>query len=120
MPPLLTSVGLFKAGAALAATGISAGAFGAHALGPRLGEKVATWNTASTYAFVNGVALLALSQHPVAGRKWAGSLITVGTCMFSGSIFALLLFRNKVGKIAGPITPLGGSLMILGYASLLF
>lgn len=99
------------------ATGIGAGAFGAHALAPRLGEKAPTWAMAAQYACFNGVALLAISQHPIYSRryaphstrsKWrvigysycmadlypavchcrsAGPLIAVGVTMFSGSIF---------------------------------
>lgn len=47
---------------------------------------------ASHYLITNGVALLALSQHPKFGRhRLAGPLILVGATMFSGSIFALLL-----------------------------
>ncbi|SGY79643.1 BQ5605_C008g05184 [Microbotryum silenes-dioicae] len=102
-------------------TGIMAGAFGAHALAPRLGEKTATWTMASHYAIVNGVALLAISQHPIYSKRWSAPLIIVGTTLFSGSIFALLLYREKMGaltKIVGPATPLGGLLMIGGYLSL--
>ncbi|SCZ98604.1 BZ3500_MvSof-1268-A1-R1_Chr7-1g09215 [Microbotryum saponariae] len=111
----------WKAGALLSSTGIMAGAFGAHALAPRLGEKTATWTMASHYAIVNGVALLAISQHPIYSKRWSAPLIIVGTTLFSGSIFALLLYREKMGaltKIVGPATPLGGLLMIGGYLSL--
>ncbi|GAA5927412.1 DUF423 domain-containing protein [Sporobolomyces koalae] len=113
----------WKAGALLSASGIMSGAFGAHALKGRLvGDQVATWSMASQYAILNGVALLAISQHPVHSKRLAVPLIIAGTTLFSGSIFALLLFKGKMGgftKIVGPSTPVGGLLMIGGYLSLL-
>ncbi|GAA5864502.1 hypothetical protein JCM5296_003219 [Sporobolomyces johnsonii] len=124
MPFLPASAALaWKAGAILTSTGIMSGAFGAHALAPRLGEKASTWTMASHYAIMNGVALLAISQHPVYSKRLAVPLIIAGTTLFTGSIFALLLYREKMGaltKIVGPSTPLGGLLMIGGYLSLLF
>ncbi|POY73731.1 hypothetical protein BMF94_3269 [Rhodotorula taiwanensis] len=113
----------WKAGALLTSSGIMAGAFGAHALAPRLGDKAATWGMASQYAILNGIGLLAISQHPVYSKRLATPLIIAGTTLFSGSIFALLLYREKMGaltKIVGPSTPVGGVLMIAGYLSLLF
>lgn len=67
------------------------------------------------------VALLAISQHPIHQKRLAVPLIIAGTTLFSGSIFALLLFKGKMGsltKIVGPSTPVGGLLMIGGYLSL--
>lgn len=34
--------------------------------------------------------------------------------MFSFSIFGLVLARERFGKVLGPVTPLGGTLMIAG------
>jgi len=67
------------------------------------------------------VALLAISQHPIHSKRLAVPLIIAGTTLFSGSIFALLLFKGQMGsltKIVGPSTPVGGLLMIGGYLSL--
>ncbi|KWU47408.1 DUF423-domain-containing protein [Rhodotorula sp. JG-1b] len=111
----------WKAGALLTSSGIMAGAFGAHALAPRLGDKAATWGMASQYMIFNGIGLLAISQHPVYAKRLATPLIIAGTTLFSGSIFALLLYRERMGaltKIVGPSTPVGGVLMIAGYLSL--
>lgn len=80
-----------------------------------------TWTMASQYMILNGVALLAISHHPVHAKRWAGPLIIAGTTMFSGSIFALLLYRERMGKwtrLVGPTTPVGGLCMIAGYLSL--
>lgn len=35
-----------------------------------------------------------------------------GTTMFSFSIFGLVLARERVGPVFGPMTPIGGMLMI--------
>lgn len=107
-----------------AATGISFGAFGSHGLRsrfPTLPERsLNSWSTASNYLIYNGLALLAVSLHPgvVSGIKknfrFAAGMILGGSLTFSGTIFALVLYREKVGKVLGPITPLGGMVMIGG------
>jgi uncharacterized membrane protein YgdD (TMEM256/DUF423 family) len=75
--------------------------------------------TGSSYLIYNGVALLALSAHPSVAlglRKYktAAGLIVGGVLVFSGSIFGLVLAREKLGKVLGPITPMGGLAMIAG------
>ncbi|KAM0747443.1 DUF423-domain-containing protein [Meredithblackwellia eburnea MCA 4105] len=110
---------LWKAGASLCLTGIGCGAFGAHLLGPRLGDKISVWSTGAQYLMFNGAALLAISQHPVYSRKLGGKLILAGTLCFSGSIFALLLLGKERVRFLGPVTPLGGVLMLAGYTTLL-
>ncbi|KAL7418543.1 hypothetical protein Q5752_007001 [Cryptotrichosporon argae] len=124
---------VFRTGAVLTATGISLGAFGAHALRsrfPSLPERsLANWGTASSYLVYNGLALLALSAHPrlapsassaLVPRSFrvAAALITAGAVVFSGSIVGLVLARERVGKVFGPLTPIGGTAMIAGYAIL--
>lgn len=75
--------------------------------------------TGSNYLIYNGIALLALSAHPSVSLglkryKTAAGLIVGGVLVFSGSIFGLVLARDKVGKVLGPVTPLGGLAMIAG------
>ncbi|KAI0639724.1 DUF423-domain-containing protein [Trametes polyzona] len=112
---------LWKTGALLAAAGIIAGAFGSHGLQKRPGitpEKLHAWQTASNYAIYNGLGLLAVSLHPrFALHRFAGPAIAVGSMIFSGSIMALILARDRL-KWMGPITPIGGSIMIAGYIAL--
>ena len=83
-------------------------------IGVRLYEKLFTPNVTFTislgypflsqYLIMNGVALLAISQHPRFGSttrgfgKYAGALIGGGALVFSGSIFLLLLDRQKSVK----------------------
>lgn len=99
------------------------GAFGAHALRSRFPNMPESshnsWMTGSSYLIYNGVALLALSAHPSVALglkryKTAAGLIVGGVLAFSGSIFALVLARDKVGKVMGPVTPMGGLAMIAG------
>jgi uncharacterized membrane protein YgdD (TMEM256/DUF423 family) len=111
------------------------GAFGSHGLRSKFPNlpptAITSWSTGSSYLIYNGIALLALSLHPKislpggsassslsgvgGGRlRLAGGMIIGGALAFSGSIFALVLFREKVGKVLGPVTPLGGLVMIAG------
>jgi len=100
------------------------GAFGAHGLRsryPALPEKLhANWGTASSYLIYNGLALLAISYHPglhssLKRYKAAPWMIGTGALVFSGTIFGLVLSRDgAVRKVLGPMTPLGGMLMIGG------
>ncbi|KZT05897.1 DUF423-domain-containing protein [Laetiporus sulphureus 93-53] len=112
---------LWKTGAILAGVGMLFGAFGAHGLKKRQGitpENINAWATASHYAIFNGLGLLLVSLHPrFATHKFAGPAIAAGGVVFSGSIIALVLAGDKL-RWMGPITPLGGSLMIAGYIAL--
>ncbi|KAJ7619132.1 hypothetical protein DFH06DRAFT_1342002 [Mycena polygramma] len=113
---------LWKTGSLTAAAGIIAGAFGAHGLKARgvSSESIASFQTGSHYAVFNGLALLLLSLHPrFSVHKFAGPAIAAGTLLFSGSIFALVLNRDRF-KFLGPVTPMGGMLMIAGYVTLAF
>jgi len=106
---------------------------GAHALKSTLEsrKKTVMWNTASSYQLLHAVAILSLAaicqQRGPNDNKGkdsgdngngkillAGKLMAVGTTMFSGSIYCLSL---NIGPkaILGPVTPLGGLLMIGGW-----
>ena len=113
------------AAAALGASGVAAGAFGAHALKKSLQARgtADSWRTAVSYQLVHSLALLALATREVdrsstvpyntAGKLWAS-----GTVLFSGSIYALSLGAGEKVKLLGPITPFGGLLMIGGWVAL--
>lgn len=49
------------------------------------------------------VGLLAISQHPVYAKRLATPLIIAGTTLFSGSIFALLLYRERYARRLTPV-----------------
>lgn len=115
---LATSGALFGLGA------VVLGAFGAHALEGRISlERADIWTTASQYLGWQGTALLALaaftwsSRTPAAANRLltvAGWLLIVGTLVFSGSLFILVL--SGIGAF-GAITPIGGLLLVAGWAS---
>lgn len=114
---------LFRTGAAFTATGMGLGAFGAHALKSRYPDMAEwtrqSWMTGSSYLIYNGLALMAISAHPSLpfGTKkvrTASGLIIGGALVFTGSIVGLVLNREQLGKVLGPLTPMGGVAMIAG------
>mmetsp|Transcript_7209 Transcript_7209/g.15382 ORF Transcript_7209/g.15382 Transcript_7209/m.15382 type:complete len:148 (+) Transcript_7209:134-577(+) len=117
---------------AMGASGVAMGAFGAHALKKALDQRgtAAMWQTATTYQLFHATAILSLattaaslssSSLPdpmsLASNKqhlMAGKLMGIGNLLFSGSIYCLALGIGPK-KILGPITPIGGLLMIGGW-----
>lgn len=106
--------------------GIILGAFGAHGLKGKVSvEKIASFEVGVRYQMINAIALLALASLRV---KISGSLrvafllVLLGVILFSGSIYGLTFQPNPSGitKVLGPITPLGGLLMIIGWILVLW
>ncbi len=110
----------FIIGAVLAALGVAAGAFGAHALRARLSpEMLSVFETGVRYHLIHALALLAVAW---AGTRWpggavnaAGWLFLAGTVLFSGSLYALTLSGIRA---LGAITPFGGVAFIAGWLTL--
>ena len=101
-------------GAALGLTGVIAGAFGAHLLRDRLSaEGLGSFQTGVRYQLLHAVALLLPLTHD---SRVAGWCMALGTVLFSGSIYLLVLLH---WKWLGPVTPVGGVLLISGWAALL-
>ena len=75
------------------------------------------WRTALLYQWLHALALLAVGQGRSARR---GTVICwlVGVVLFSGSLYVLALDSNQTW--AGPLTPLGGLILIVGWAWLWF
>lgn len=106
-----------KVAALMGCSAILLGAFGAHGLKERVTPyQLDSWKTAASYQLAHSVALLAAANS--ASSKWPGLLWTVGTTLFSGSIYALVApaLQWKVGIV----TPIGGLLMAGGWLALLF
>lgn len=101
-------------------TGVSLGAFGAHALDARLEalDTKAVWETAVDYQMWHALALLVLAWSPKASRRLsiAGACFGVGTLLFSGSLYWLAL---EGPRWLGPVTPIGGLLFIVGWLLLI-
>lgn len=97
------------------------GAFGAHALKRVLNaDQLLSWETGVRYQMFHALALLAVGLLIDRGfpLRPTLALFTAGTFLFSGSIYLLSL---EIGPRAflGPVTPLGGTLLIAGWAWLL-
>ena len=99
------------------------GAFGAHALAARLSADMqAIWHTAVQYQFYHALALLAVGLLARQGMTGAGVAtatvcFAVGTLIFSGSLYVLAFSGIRW---LGAITPIGGVLLIVGWAALLW
>jgi uncharacterized membrane protein YgdD (TMEM256/DUF423 family) len=98
--------------------GILLGALGAHALEETLLERgtESAWNTAVLYHLFHAVALLAagvwLRTEPRRLLTAAAICWLAGTLAFSGSLYWLSL--GGPGFL-GPITPLGGLILMAGW-----
>jgi uncharacterized membrane protein YgdD (TMEM256/DUF423 family) len=100
---------------------VALGAFGAHGLKARLSTDLMTvYQTGVQYHFYHSFALLAagllLLHYPHANSfKFSGLVFLFGTLIFSGSLY-LLAFTGI--RWLGAITPIGGVLLLLGWAAL--
>jgi len=108
----------FAIGAIGAALAIALGAFGAHGLKDIVEERMlANYETGVRYHMYSalGIMLIALASKLVASDKkmsLGALLVTIGTCIFSGSLYVMALTGLT---ILGAITPIGGVLMIVGW-----
>jgi uncharacterized membrane protein YgdD (TMEM256/DUF423 family) len=111
-----------KWAAALAAIAVSFGALGAHTLEKLLLPKSLTaWETAVRYQLIHAVVILilALNDRLISEKSIRRILnfFILGVVFFSGSIY-LLATQSLTGlsvSFLGPITPIGGVLMITAW-----
>lgn len=112
---------LFTIACLLGAAGVVAGALGAHALRERLEpQQLDSFNTAVRYQVWHALALLVVASQAAALGRWgrrAGWALLIGALLFSGSIYALVLIEPRP-RFLGPVTPLGGLCMIVGWLML--
>ena len=100
----------------LLAIGIALGAFGAHALEDVLSaERMQTWETAVSYQMWNSLGLLGIGILSIIlsidfTKESFG--IFLGIIIFSGSLYTLCLTNMNW---LGAVTPIGGTLMIIGW-----
>ena len=97
------------------------GALGAHALKSVLAhEQLGSFETAVRFQFLHALGLLALAALPDLWQpsQWVRRLLCWGTLSFSGSIYVLLCLPEGhiLRSILGPVTPLGGILLIIGWS----
>jgi len=107
-------------GALLALLGVMLGAFGAHGLKNILdASALATFEVGVRYQMYHALAILLVgglaAQASLVWRKRAALLFMIGSVLFSGSIYLLVLTGQKW---LGPVTPLGGLCLMLGWVAL--
>lgn len=113
-------------GASLLALAIILGAFGAHGLKSIVSpEKVESFETGVRYQFYSAFSLLILGLNADKIKfslKPVTILLLLGTFFFSFSIYLLSLQEYWQVKLSflGPITPIGGMLMISAWAVFIF
>lgn len=102
------------------------GAFGAHALKKTFTEdQLNSFETGVKYQMYHALVLLFLG----ANLNFTSDLETymayafiIGTFLFSFSIYGLCISaaKGKKLRLLGPITPLGGLLLVIGWGLMLF
>ena len=111
-------------GATFALTAVIIGAFGAHALKELLSSnQLASFETGVRYQMYHGIVLLfiGISFDKIQNTPLISKLFISGTLLFSLSIY-LLNLQEVLGtslSFLGPITPIGGALLIAGWFILL-
>jgi uncharacterized membrane protein YgdD (TMEM256/DUF423 family) len=112
-------------GASFGAIAIILGAFGAHLLKKKLNsELLQSFETGIKYQMYHAIVLLVLGFN-IDTSTLSNSIVSVfilGVFLFSFSIYGLVLSsaRNKKLKFLGPITPLGGLFLVLGWVLLIY
>jgi uncharacterized membrane protein YgdD (TMEM256/DUF423 family) len=108
---------IFAIGSILTGLGVVFGAFGAHALKASLSPLLLnTFETGVRYQMYHGLGLLALAwavgrwpERRLAPAAW---LLLMGTVVFSGSLYLLVLTG---ARWFGAVTPFGGVALIAGW-----
>ena len=94
------------------------GAFGAHALKKTLSlDQLHSFEVGVKYQMYHAIVLLVLgfnSNNTTSATYWC---FTLGILLFSFSIYGLVLSdaKGKKLKFLGPVTPIGGLLLIIGW-----
>lgn len=109
----------------LGATAIILGAFGAHALKKYLDvNQLNTFETGVRYQMYHALFLLLVANLSIANnyKMVVAYLVLIGVILFSGSIYLLAtsVITGIKTKFLGPLTPLGGLILISAWGYLLF
>lgn len=113
--------GILIAGGFLGLAGIIIGAFAAHGLKPLIStEAQVTFETGVRYQMYAAFFLLILATLPAVPEKTKNIcfyLTLAGVVLFSGSIYALATnsLTHFDFTVIGPVTPIGGTLMIAAW-----
>ncbi len=111
--------------AVLGFTAVAFGAMGAHAMKsavlglPDAADRLGWWELAARYHLAHALAvgLAAVLAAHVAGRfpTLAAGLFTLGTILFSGSLYAMAITGART---LGAVTPFGGVAFLAGWLAL--
>ena len=102
------------------------GAFGAHALKKTLNEdQLKSFETGVKYQMYHGLLLLVLGFNLGFTKPLETNMaycFIFGTLLFSFSIYGLVISgaRGRKWKFLGPVTPLGGLLLLSGWGMLFY
>ena len=102
------------------------GAFGAHLLKKKLtSDQLQSFETGVKYQMYHAIVLLVLGfqfNSKIDLNNYIVYAFIIGTILFSFSIYGLVISsaKNKKLKFLGPITPLGGLFLILGWGMLIY
>ncbi|MCL4141524.1 UNVERIFIED_CONTAM: hypothetical protein GTU68_061557 [Idotea baltica] len=99
------------------------GAFGAHLLKKKLTrEQLQSFETGVKYQMYHAIVLLILGYQLKAEDNYIVYSFIIGVVLFSFSIYGLVISsaKDKKLKFLGPITPLGGLFLIIGWGLLLW
>lgn len=113
-------------GAFFGLTAVILGAFGAHLLKKKLTtDLLQSFETGVKYQMYHAIVLLIIGFNlnlntPI--DKYCIYAFVLGIILFSFSIYGLVISaaNNNKMKFLGPITPLGGLLLIIGWALLIY
>ena len=109
----------------LAFLAVALGSFGAHTLNELLTtQKLNSFETGVRYQFYHSLALLiiGLNANKLNATAIIGKFMLIGIVFFSFSIY-LLSLQELIGinlSILGPITPIGGLLLMISWLILIF
>lgn len=97
---------------------VAAGAFGAHGVAD---PQVKEWlRTGAQYQMVHAVAALACLSLVAGAPSAAGAagwLFGLGALLFSGSLYVMAMTGVRA---LGAVTPIGGALLLLGWAAVIW
>jgi len=115
---------IFTTGIFFGILAVILGAFASHGLKNLITtEAMETFKTGVTYQMYHALLLLvlgALTKIPEKSKKLVYWMLTMGVVLFSFSIYALATnaLTSFDFKVIGLITPIGGTLLITGWALL--
>lgn len=120
---MITQQVVLISGALFGMLAVIFGAFGAHALKKILSEdQLKPFETGVKYQMYHAIVLLFVGSYFKGSNQLMNYSFIFGIILFSFSIYGLVLSdaKGKKMKFLGPITPLGGLLLVTGWATLIY